>query len=290
MGLTPPHSGCSSVFPKILDILDVAEPSQTREFPHGTHTVLWEELVPAALAALSLPTTAPKAPAGSENPQFSHLDHPAQPRKTGILWDGSFQNIPQPPWAKVLNPAGTKYPKYPQKRFPWSEKHSQRHIRSGAAAAPGLLHTNPKIQERLRSAQEFPTSASASGTARERKPSSRVNPRAKSLPESLEKSGSRGVWEEERPLTCFLLAMACCTHSSSIRRWLLWDCSSQRDRPRRSAGISAKKKTPKKGENHKDEDGGSCARISLRVCVPHLGWLRGCCCPTAGFFPLFLGF
>lgn len=195
MGLTPPRSRCSSVFPKSLDILDVAEPSQTQEFPHGIHTVLWEELIPAALAALShsSPTTAPKAPAGSENPQFFHLDHPAQPRKTGILWDGSFQNVPQPPWLMVLNPAGTKYPQkgfsWSGKTFPWS---CQCHIRSGAAA-PGLLHTNPKIQERLWSAQEFPTSASASGTARERKPSSRVNPRAKSLPKSLEKRIQRGL-------------------------------------------------------------------------------------------------
>ncbi|XP_031988161.1 periaxin-like isoform X12 [Corvus moneduloides] len=64
--------------------------------------------VPAALSH-STSTPAPKAPSGRENPPISHWDHPAEPRKTGIWWDGSLQDTPQPPWLRMFNPAWTKY-------------------------------------------------------------------------------------------------------------------------------------------------------------------------------------
>lgn len=98
-----------------------------------------------------------------------------------------------------------------------------------------------------------------------------IKPKSHSHPNPW-KSEGRGVWEEqEQLLTCFLLAMACWIHSSSIRSCFLWNCSSERGRPCSSRGISAKKNQ----ENHKNPHCGSCSdfpKIFLRF------WL----CPLPG--------
>lgn len=181
----------TSVFPKIhhVQILDIAEPSQAQGFPRGIHTVRF--LLPSAIPA-------PKAPAGSEKSSISHLDHPAQPRKTGILWDGSLQDTPQLPWLMMFDPAWTKYP---QKDFSgvrnipgsWS---CHCHIRTGAAA-PELLHTNPRTQE-FQSGWEFPASVSASGTVRERNPSDEIPATAAQIPGKVGAAHPKGVWDEKQ--------------------------------------------------------------------------------------------
>lgn len=158
----------SSVFPKNPP---PADPRACRATPNTDSHVESTQLrgkslflqVSAAFSHSSS-TIAPKAPAGSENPPFPTRIIRLSQEKRGSCGMDPSRTLHNPQYLILLGLKKSTFPR--NKRF---SSHvflelslsCHWHIRTGAAA-PGLLHTNPRTRECFRSGREFPASVSAS--------------------------------------------------------------------------------------------------------------------------------